>query len=217
MTYYTTIAFSFSIFIAAIAGIIKSRKVDPSYYPFILCTIAASVNEIVSVILIKQIHNSSITNNIYVFIEAMLIIWQFKKWEVFDNREYLYRFLLISIAALWLWEYRSISKLETIGSFFRITASFVIVICSVTIISRFLIEHNKSLITNPVFMICCGFIFFFTYKIFLEIFWVYTNDADLSFSTYVYEIMSYVNLISNLIYGIAIICIPTKPRFITLY
>ncbi|MEO7043676.1 MAG: hypothetical protein ABI091_00110 [Ferruginibacter sp.] len=217
MTYYATIAFSFSIFIASIAGIIKFRKIDSSYYPFILLTIAATINEIVSAIIVKHRHNTAINNNIYVLIEALLIIWQFKKWGVFDNRRILFKVLLISITVLWLWEYQSPLKLQEIGLFFRVAASFIIVICSVTIVSRFLIVHNKRLVTNPVFIICCGFILFFTYKIFVEIFWICGKDADQVFSNYVYNLMRYINLISNLIYAIAIICIPTKPRFITLY
>lgn len=80
-------------------------------------------------------------------------------------------------------------------------------------INRIIITERKSLIRNPVFIICLAFIIYFTYKVLLEIFWLYGLNSSREFRVEVYNIFKYINLFANLIYALAILWIPRKREY----
>ena len=47
------VVFSFSIAIAAIIGWIRFKKINPAYYPFVICIWIGLLNEILSYIVIQ--------------------------------------------------------------------------------------------------------------------------------------------------------------------
>ena len=80
-------------------------------------------------------------------------------------------------------------------------------------INRLILDERSGLIKNSVFLITIGFIVFFTYKILIEIFWVYGLNASRDFRVEVYRIMTYINLAINLIYALAVLWIPKKREY----
>lgn len=89
----------------------------------------------------------------------------------------------------------------------------LIVLMSINMINRMLVDGKKKLIQNPLFLILIGFIVFFTYKALIEIFWVYGLNASRDFRLEVYRIMAYINLAVNIIYAIAVLWMPRKREF----
>jgi len=214
MGFQFTVLSSFSILIAGIISLIRFKKINKSYYPFIITIILACINEILSDYLIKTGKSNSINGNVYVCIESLLILFQFRNWGSFNNRKYLFWYLFYLFIGVWIAENFFISKIIYINSYFRITYSFILVLLGINQINEIIIRDRKNIIINPVFLICIAIVFYFTYKVLLEVFWLYGVNKSDNFRTSVYEIHAWINLFSNLIYALAVIWMPKKQRFL---
>ena len=80
-------------------------------------------------------------------------------------------------------------------------------------INRLIPEERGKLVKNSIFLVAIGFIAFYTFNSLIEIFWVYGLNASKDFRAGVYRIMTYINLIVNLIYAIAVLWIPRKREY----
>lgn len=216
MNYTQVVLFSFSIMIAAVIGLIRFNKIDPVYYPFIFCMWIAALNEIISFGLAKSGYYTIINNNLYVLAEALLITWQFKRWKFFDRHARIYSFTLLLIIIAWFLENISLSSIHKLGFYFRVLYAFIIVLMSIHTINGVIMNDRGRLLKNPIFLICGGYILFFTYKILVEAFWFYGIKISGTFSIDVYIIFTWINLFVNILFGIAVLCIPLKPRYISL-
>ncbi len=65
--------FSFSIYIAGILAIIRLKKINKVYYPFLICIWIGCINELLTFLLYKQHNTSAINSNIYILVESLLI------------------------------------------------------------------------------------------------------------------------------------------------
>jgi hypothetical protein len=217
MNYYVVVAFSFSILIAACIGIYRIRTIAAAYYPFILYTWLAAVNEAASYYLSKTMHNNTLNNNIYVLPETLLLLYQFKRWGIFNNSKYFYYALFISVCAFWLWEYHDVNSLMTVRLHYRLYSAFLIVLMSVHLSSKLIIEYRKNLYRHPAFLVCAGLILLNTFLIFVETFWMYGLQVYPAFRSNIFYILAFINLFVNLLFTFAVLCIPLKPRYIMLY
>jgi hypothetical protein len=205
--------FSFSIVIAAIIGVIRLHIIDKAFLPFILLLWAALLNEIATSISINLFHSNAETTNVYSLIEASLVTWQFKNWRLFTSNK-LFKFLLLLFLGVWLIEVFFISSISTFITYFNVLYSFIIVLMSIQMINKLIVTTKNSLLKNASFLICLGFVIFFTYSIIVEIFWWYGLEGSDEFTNRIYEIVSVINLFVNLIFAVAVLFIPQKQRFI---
>jgi hypothetical protein len=213
MSYTLAAVFTFSIAIAAIIGGIRFRKIDPAYYPFIFCIWLALGNEILGFIFSHIRHSNAVNNNIYVLLESLLFTWQFQKWGLFKRVRPLFPMILGAFVIFWIIEGLFFGKIYHTISYFRIFYSSVIVMMSINILNEKLMTEKKNILKNPAFLICLGFVLYYTYKIITSIFWLYGLGGSRSFRMNVVWIMIYINLVTNLVYAIAVLCIPAKHRF----
>jgi hypothetical protein len=63
------------------------------------------------------------------------------------------------------------------------------------------------------FLICNAFIIYFTFKILVEAFWLYGVNESVNFQAMVFDISSYINVFTNLIYALAVLWMPMKRVF----
>lgn len=215
MNYTLVTLFSFSVIIAAVIGLIRFNKIDPLYYPFIFCMWVAALNEILGYTLIKLGLTTTINNNIYTLLEALLITWQFKKWDVFYRYNRLYGIILFLIVIGWILENIGLSTIHKVGFYFRVMYAFMVVLMSIDITTWVMFHGRKMLLKDPVFLIGVGYIIFFTFKILTEAFWFYGVSVSGPFSVWVFIIFTWINLFVNLLFGIAVLCIPLRPRYIS--
>lgn len=213
MNYTIRLILSFAIGIPVIISWVRFKKINPTYYPFIFCLWLGLLNEILSYILSRVFHSNAINNNIYVLLESFLITWQFHEWKLFSRLKSLYIVLLCIFSATWIVENFIISKISYFSSYFRILYSFVIVLMSISLLNFLLVRERKSLLLNPVFLICATFVVYYTYKVLVEAFWVYGLNSSKEFRVQIYEIFVFINLFSNLTYTLAVLWMPTKQRF----
>ena len=101
---------------------------------------------------------------------------------------------------------------QTYCSYFNLAHSILMVFLAINMINN-LIVREKELLKHPVFWICIGVVVFFTYFILVEIFWIYGLSTNIQFGGKVYTILSWVNLICNLIYAMAILWMKKRQAF----
>ena len=200
--------FSFSLFIAGIIGIIKFRKMDKTYYPFLFLIEIGCINELLSYILIQNHYHNLLNNNIYALFESILILWFFKKLNVFKNSRVIFLSILSLFIISWVLQMFQLKTLDDLYLYFRILYSIIIVFLSIYTINSILISESRSIVKNPAFIICTGFVIYFTYYAILNSFWLYGLTESIEFQKFISKIHAYINLFCNLIYAIAIIWIP---------
>jgi hypothetical protein len=215
MQYDIFVFFSYSIVIAAIIGGVRFRKIDPAFHPFVFYTWLASLNEILSYIISEQGNSNVFNNNIYVLAEAFLITWQVKKWGIFYNNKGYYKALQSLLVVIWFYELFKLNDPSKIHYYFRIFYSAIVVIMCMHITGKLLFAYTRPVYKNAQFLICLGYIFFFTFKILVETFWLLGIDNTDTYLYGVYSLIAWINLFVNFIFIIALLWIPLKPNYIT--
>jgi hypothetical protein len=204
---------SFSIAIAAIFAIFRLKYVDSLFYPFLLLVFVALLTEIINVLSNHYFSSNAVPVNVYSLIESILITWQFKKWRLFKNNQ-LFVFLIALFVLAWCIEVFFISSIFVFITYFIVLTSFIFVLMSIQMINRLIVTTKNSLLRNASFLICLGFLIFFTYSTIVEVFWWYGLKGSDEFTNRIYDIVSIINLFVNLIFAVAVLFIPQKQRFI---
>jgi hypothetical protein len=213
MNYYVIAIFAFSIIIPAVLGFWKFSGTNQDYHPFFFFIWFGLLNEIISTVVNFSGSSNAINSNIYVLIESFLILWLFRRWKLFKNYNIFYALVFLYLAA-WVAENLFISRITFFNSYFRILYSFGTVLMSIQVVNQLIVRQQKSMTTNATFIISIGFIIYYTYKILVEVFWVYGLNKNSEFRENVYNILHFINLFCNLIYALAIVWIPRKKEFI---
>ena len=213
MNYWLVVIFSFSILIAAIIGWVRFRKINPAYYPFIYCVWLAFLNEILSFIFAQTIRDNSVNNNLYALAESLLIVWQFHKWGIFKNKDNFFYTVLAIFTAGWITDHFILSHLTTFTYHYRIGYSFITVLFSVNMINTLIVRERKNLLKNPAFLICTAYVINFTYYVMNMTLYLYISENSWDFLNKLSGIMPYANLLSNLLFALAVLWIPARQRF----
>ncbi|MBL7710759.1 MAG: hypothetical protein JNJ86_16935 [Chitinophagaceae bacterium] len=216
MNYNLVELFSYSIAIAAMISLVRFRRTDRAYLPFFLLMWTGLLNELINTIIISRGFSNAVNTNIYTLIEVALILWFFYNFRIFRHRNLSFGILLLLILSTWIAENFVFSSIRSFSSYFIVFSYFMIVLLSITMINKVQAAERKGLLKNSKFIICTGFILFFTYALLVEIFWIYGLNASKSFRLEVYRIMAYVNLVVNIIYAIAVLWMPRKQESLLL-
>ena len=204
--------YCFSIGIAAIIGVVRFNRINPAYYPFVYLCWLAFTNEIISYLLLYTGQYNSLNNNIYVLFESFLICWQFRKWGLLSNKK-LFLSLLTLFLLAWFIEAFFIKGIKYTITYFRIFYSFIVVLMSLQIVSHILLRERSPLLRNSIFLICLGFIIYFTFKILVGIFWLWGLNTNDTFVSNMIWILVYLNVFTNLIYALAVSWMPRRLQF----
>jgi len=201
-----------SIGLAAVGGLVRYKYVLPVYRPFLFFIWIGTFNEALSWVLIEVNRNNVINSNIYVLVEYMILLLIFFRWND-DARKNRYYFLLAAGAAIWFTDNFIIHSLNTINSLFRVFYSIVVLFLSINQINKLIVYEKKKLIRNAMFQVCMAFVFFYSYKAFIETFYILQLPFSKLFYMNLFQVLLFVNLFTNLVYAIAVLCIPTKREF----
>ncbi|HEV7783332.1 MAG TPA: hypothetical protein VGO58_18780 [Chitinophagaceae bacterium] len=213
MNYTLAVILSFSITIPAVTGWVRSQVIAPAYYPFIILLSCGLTNEIISYLLTRNGHSNAINSNIYALAEGILITLFFFYAGLFNKNRRVFYGLLIYLVLLWITDKLIVSDIFHFSPYYSLSSAFAYVLMSVSMINRLTLVEHQRLVRNSIFIICLCFIFFFTYALLVEIFWLYGLDASRQFRLKVYRIMAYINVGANLVYTFAILWIPRKQEY----
>ena len=202
---------SYSIIVANIIGLIRLPVIHHSYQPFLLIILLSLINEVVSHLLIYYRKSNAISNNLIGPLDAMLWLWQFRRWNVVKHL--MHATTIVMLLCLWVTENMFLDKLNTFSSFYAIAFSYVMVIFSIMQVARQINEQQENLLSNAKFLIGCGSILFFTYRILVESFYLQDAQSSSSFLSNVFSILALINLIVNLLFAMAALWIPVRQKF----
>ena len=204
--------------IPAIIGWVRFQKISPAFLPFLILTWVGAVNELLNFTLVIGFKQYNIINtNLYQLTEALLILWQFRRWRLFpSDRAYLS--LFVSFVLFFIIENLVNSKIYLgFNSYFHIFYSFVIVLLSINMMNHILMKERGFLLKNPIFITCCVFVIIFTYTVLVETFWAYGLSMSRAFRVELQNIFVIINLLCNIIYTLAIVWMPKRQAFTLQY
>ncbi len=201
----------YSVVLAEIIAILKFKKAATSFLPFFIFIWLGCVNEVVSSFTSLYLRNNAINNNIYVLAESLLLLWLFGRWRLFDANRKLPTILASVFVLVWVGEVFIFSSIWQVAGYFRVVYSFAIVLVSISMINKLITQESGNLLKNAAFIICIAFIFYFTFKILVEIFYLYgLMGASKEFRLRIFDIMRAINLFCNIVYAVALLWVPKK-------
>lgn len=209
--YVISIVLNHSIIIAAIAGLVAFRRIIKSFYPFVFLIWLGLINESLSLVLIYNNGNNAVSSAIFVLLEFGLILYQFYLWNRGNSKKY-YLFAMAGLVT-WILDNFILNSITQNNSLFRVFYSFVIIFFSIDQLNKILIYEKGRLLKNAGFIICLTFLFYYGCKAFVEAFNMFHLGISDVFLRNLWITLYFINGISNLLYAIAIICIPTKEEF----
>jgi hypothetical protein len=202
---------------AGVIGLIRLKKMLPSYQPFVPFIYFAwlsLLNDTISVVMVAKTHlNSPINGNIYVLFEAYLFLWLFRNWGILKDKAWPLPVLAISLTMIWIYDNFLWHNLNNVNSLFRICYSFVLIFLAINQLNKLIVGERSNLLRNTKFLICIGICIFYSYIASIEVFYLIKLQASNNFISNIFLIHIIVNLFVNLIYGLAALWIPTKQKF----
>jgi hypothetical protein len=205
-----------NILFPAIAGIFLFRKIQKEYKPFIYVVWLGVLME--STLLITPSEEiwayfNYTKHNIYQLFEFVLYLWFFK--NILKDKKPIWFLILLSVGILvWLYENILLAKLGSDYSFyFSIGYSFTLAFLAIDVINMVLLKHNIILLKNSLFLIACAVVVFFVYQILVEVFTHFSTVNNKHFFRAVFSILQWINIFTNIVFGIAILWIPKTKNF----
>jgi len=205
---------SFSIGIAAITGLVRHKRIDESYQPFIVICWVSLLAETISLIFIYRFRNNAVPYNIYAITEAVLYVWLFKSWGEFENKPKTLISLVIFLGLVWVTDNFILNSFFSINPLFWIVYSFTLIFLSINQLNRILVTGRTSLLRDSRFLICMCIIIFYSYTATIEVFYILKLNFSDFFYNRVYLVLEIVNFIVNLIFAAAVVWIPRRQKFI---
>jgi hypothetical protein len=210
---------SLGICFAVIFGIVRFRKIDPAYYPFIYVLGAALITEILCriITLYGSLEGFNIIVNIFSIVDFCLFTWLFHNWGLFNRNKSIFIAIIASFVVAWLCIHLIKYQFIETGFYFFILYSFALIFFGVTSFNKVIVNERKSIFRNAKFWICLGVIIFYSFFI---IFCVtraslFIGGVSEMFERKLHEINVYSNLLVNILYAVAVLWIPRKKNFTT--
>lgn len=211
-SYTTVVILSYSIFISGIIGAVRFNQIRDIYKPFIYLIWIGCFNESLSTYLALNHHYTIINGAIYSLCESLLLLWFFRLVGAIRSKAFLFSLAVIFVS-IWIIENVFANQFgATFSNYSDITYSFCIVLLSIRAINNLLFTE-RVLLKNPTFLICIGLIIFFTYEIMERSFRIYGLKNSTAFQHNVQGILILVNLLSNLIYALAVLWMRKRQAF----
>ena len=199
------------ILLPLIIGLIRIRKIQSSYYPFLALIALGEINEVVSFVCIRNYGTNVVPFNIYSLLECLLILYQFYRWRFYAKQRSWYWAVPALLILTWIIEYLAFKQITRFAFVFRISYAFLIVMLSINEINYLITHENRQLFKNARFLICMGFIIYFLYQILFEgAYLILERDKDEVVSNQVIRLQVYVNALANIIFAWAMWFVPQK-------
>lgn len=212
---YLFIFLGATVLFPVIAGLVRLRRIKKrGYQPFFYLMVLAGFSEVVNSFVATALHKHNIVFvNFYMLFEWLLIAWQFREWGFLRNRKMLFTFLVALPCMVWLVERLVFWEPDYFMPYYQVLYCFLIVIFSVNRINFMITHEYRKLFRNPTFLICIAFIIYFVYTILFN--WAYQTSlkGKTDTTTFIIMLHGYVNALTNIIFAIALLCIPPPQKF----
>ncbi|WP_127128406.1 hypothetical protein [Pseudoflavitalea rhizosphaerae] len=207
---------SLSIVFAVLIGIVRFRKIDKSYYPFLYRIFLVLIIEVTARLffLSTEPRYFTVVINTFSILDYVLFTWLFHNWRLFNgNRTVFISFLAAGFAA-WIFITLILQNILTPNFAFRVLYSAILIAFSVNTFNKAVVNDRRNIFHNPKFWICLGIIIFYTF--FILVCMVNLNvfrSATKLFRQNLQIINVCSNILVNFLYAVAIVWIPRKQNF----
>ena len=212
MSYQLVLLCSFSILIPAIAALIRIKNTSNTFLPFFILLWIGTINEVLSMIAAYARSNTTASTNFYILFEAMLLLWQFYNWSLTKRKTFYFAIAGVFLV-LWLGEYYLLPA-NAFLYWFWVSYAFTILMLAQHRMTFFIL-NKKDLYSNAAFWIIGCMILYFFLTILIQSIWHFGLHLNAGFRNNIFYIMVGTNVFINLLYAIAILWIPRKPKYIT--
>lgn len=220
MNYLINFIISLSIVFAVIIGLIRFRKIDKAWYPFVYRACLVLLVEILRRIFIvmQDTHTASAILNVFSFLDFYLFTLFFNNWGLTNNKRP-FQITVIVFFLCWVIITFFIGGFTSANLYFRILYSFALVFFSVSMLNGLIVRERGNILKNPLFLVCVGVIIFYTLFILVCVtqLSLFRQNISKGFRQNLQEIISYTNLFVNLIYALALLWVPRKKNFTSLF
>jgi hypothetical protein len=206
-----------SVFIVPLVYVFRVREVGKKYYPFLLLILIGCLNDGGS--LLKIVHGKGIyiVPNLFTLLEGLLVLRFLNNLGLKIRIKHFLFILYPFVITVWLIENFYIRGIDrAYNSHFSIVCSITIVLFSINVINKILVKE-RDVLRNADFLLCIAFVIYFTYRILVEVFWLLGESLSDNFLIKVYTIHSFVNILCNIIYAVAILWIQKRQAFTMQY
>ncbi len=213
---------SLSIGMAAILGVVRFSKIDKSYYPFIYSVWTSLLIEITARLFTvnRMGYGLIVLANFYYIVDFCLFFLLFSNWKLFGYNKKIPVTILLAAFVLWaLTTFLITGGVFHSNYYFPVIYSFALVLFSVTAINKFIVNERANIFRNARFWICLGIIIFYTFFIVTNATWatIFHFRTSKGFNRSLHEINVFSNLLVNIMYAIAVLWIPRKKDFTSLF
>jgi len=194
---------------------------DSAYYPLIYNAIVALLVEILNRILTEKGLTTAfiLVLNIFSYIDFFLFLWLFHNWGLFNRKKSTFITIAGIFFLIWLSESIFITGLKKVNLYFFMLYVFALIFFSVNTFNKAVVHERSSIFKNPKFWICIGIIIFYSFFLLtvttgLSLF---RQNVSVQFRRDLQSISVYSNLLVNLLYAVAVIWVPRKKHFTSLF
>ena len=211
---------SLSILPAVIIGLIRFRKIDRSYHPFIFNIVLVLIIEIVHRVLLLTDYKQAINilQNFFSIIDFLLFLWLFHNWRLFNGSIRILLIIVIFYLLAWVGTNFFLVGITKPNFYFLALYAGTLVFFSITTFGKIIIQEQTYIFTNAKFWISLGVLIFYTFFIIICITQISLFNIKVSnaFQNYLQRINVYCNLLANILYAVAVLWIPQKKNYINL-
>jgi hypothetical protein len=213
MSEIATQLLSFTVLIPLIMGLVRMNRIRASYLPFLVFLFFAFTAELVSQVSIRLTRDNRVTNNIYILIEAGIILYLFYTWGFLKKKRWLLALLATVYLVTWVVENICMGVLtEGFSSYFVVLYSLVTVFLSINEINSLITSYNDNLFRHSKFLICIGFIIIGVYSLITEGFLLIDPDNS-AVAWRIFLIFVFINAFVNIVYAVAVYFMPVRDDY----
>ncbi len=211
--YWVSVVMEFSVLISVAISFLKVQHVSKDYIPFVISLWFNLFGCIVSEFTMRVWGSNAVSANCYFIIFSLLILWQFKRWRLFDNRPSDFYVLIAVFVVIWIIDNFIVGSLFVFNPYARIINSMVMVLLSIHLLSSQLTIHPEPFWKSAKQLILVTYILLLTVKIATEFFWQFGSQLGDLFMNNVSSIYQYINFAANLLYAYTMLWIPVTTRY----
>lgn len=197
-----------SLFPAIIISLSIFRK-KLLFTPFLLLTLISGVIEFTALGLRFYGLNNVWIYNIGILVQYLFIVRQLSVWGLFDVKSLYIKASIILIGFVWLLETISYRNLS-LNNYTLVVCSLLLVVYITAYINKLIFENVRNLLTDSRFLISIGYLIYFSISLIVFIFTRNAKDFSYDFFTNIWAIHNIVNTFTNIIFIIALLCIPKR-------
>ncbi|MDX1956669.1 MAG: hypothetical protein SFU20_14155 [Chitinophagaceae bacterium] len=200
--------FGLSIGFAAFLALLRVRSTESSFYPFYFFCWVGFIHELSDWLLLSVGYFTSWNDNVYALVTVVLVIWQFWEWGLWRERDWLYLVLLSVTGLFWLVETCIRLDGTAVNSWFCLFSSLGVVLMSIWWIGVVFYREDEYLYKNPVFLICFGFMVYYSVFILAESAWIPGMNDREDYRQMVYKVMAWVKLVTAMLFALSVRWVP---------